>query len=144
MAIAAVLVLWWLLTRTRWGYEMRAIGGNAESARRSGLPIGRYLLLAMLIGGGLAGLAGMVEVSAIQGRPRPGISSGYGYVGFLASWLAGAHPVRIVAMSALLAIIAVGGDVVQIGINLPAAAVNVLMALILFCVLGTRRAGRTA
>jgi len=139
LAALAVVLLYLLLTRTRWGYEMRVVGGNPEAARRGGLPVGLYLVAAMAIAGGLAGIAGMAETSAIQGRLRAGISNGYGYVGFLASWLAGAHPLRIVVTGALLAIISVGGDVIQIAVNLPSSSVNVLMALILFGVLGTRR-----
>jgi simple sugar transport system permease protein len=139
LAVLAVALLYLLLTRTRWGYEMRAVGGNAEAARRGGLNVGTYLIVAMIIAGGLAGIAGMAETSAIQGRLRAGISQGYGYIGFLASWLAMAHPLRIVVTAALLAVISVGGDVIQIAINLPSSAVNVLMALILFGVLGTRQ-----
>jgi ABC-type uncharacterized transport system permease subunit len=144
LAILAIVLLQLLLTRTRWGYEMRVVGGNAEAARRSGLPVGRYLVVAMVIAGGLAGIAGMAETSAIQGRLRAGVSNGYGYIGFLASWLAGAHPLRIVVTTALLAVISVGGDVIQIAVNLPSSAVHVLMALILFGVLGTRRRAEAA
>src|SRR6202051_713060 len=64
----ACLVLYWLvMTRTRWGLEMRAIGGNPEAARRLGIPVFRYIVTVMFVSGGVAGLAGMVEVSAIQG-----------------------------------------------------------------------------
>jgi simple sugar transport system permease protein len=114
---------------------MRAIGGNSEAARRSGVPIGRYILMTMLIGGGLAGLAGMGEISAIQGVLRPGISPGYGYIGFLISWLAGHHPLGIVGMALLMAVITAGGDTLQISHGLPFSTVNILMALILFIVL---------
>lgn len=139
IALVAVGATYFVLKRTRWGFDVRVIGGNPEAARRSGIPTGRYLLLAMAIGGGLAGLAGMSEVSAIQGRLRPGISNGYGYVGFLASWLANHSPLWTLATSALLAVIVVGGDVVQVSINLPSAAVDILTGLILLFVLGRQR-----
>jgi len=80
------------MERTRWGLEMRAIGGNPEGARRVGIRIGRYIVVAMFIAGGLAGLAGMAQVSAVEGRLRQGLSPGYGFAGFLISWLAGGHP----------------------------------------------------
>jgi simple sugar transport system permease protein len=83
----------------------------------------------------MAGLAGMTEVSAIQGRLRQGLSPGYGYVGFLISWLAGGNPLGILIMSFLLAVITSGGDILQITQGLPYAVVNILMALILFVVL---------
>ena len=70
----------------------------ATSKPRSGsaCPITRYVIVLMFVGGGLAGLAGMAEVSAIQGRLRPSLSPGYGYTGFLISWMAGGHPVGII------------------------------------------------
>jgi simple sugar transport system permease protein len=92
----------------------------------------------MFIGGGLAGLAGMSEVSAIQGRLRPSLSPGYGYTGFLISWMAGGSPAGIVAASFLLAVITAGGDVLQMTQALPGSVVNILMAIVLFVVLGRR------
>jgi simple sugar transport system permease protein len=120
---------------------MRAIGGNPEAARRSGIPISRYMILLMFVGGGLAGLAGMVEVSAIQGRLRPSLSPGYGFIGFLISWMAGGNPLSIVAAAFLLAIVTAGGDILQMAHGLPGSAVNILNALILFVVLA-RQGGK--
>lgn len=136
LGLIALAVLYFVLKRTRWGYEMRAIGGNPEAARRHGLPLTRYILVTMFIAGGLAGLAGMGEVMAIQGRLRPGFSPGYGYMGFLISWLALHNPLGVVVMSFLIAIIALGGDTLQITQGMPFSSVNVLMSLILFIVLG--------
>jgi ABC-type uncharacterized transport system permease subunit len=138
LAIAGLALFWFVLYQTRWGYEMRAIGGNPEAARRNGIPITWYIVLLFVIAGGIAGIGGMAETSAIQGRLRPGFSSGYGYIGFLVSWMAGHNPVLIVVMSFLLAVITSGRDVLQITQNLPGAAVNILMALILFVVLARR------
>jgi simple sugar transport system permease protein len=140
LALLAALLFAFVVARTRWGLEMRAIGGNPEAARRNGIPIKRYIVVLMFIGGGLAGLAGMSEVSAIQGRLRPSLSPGYGYTGFLISWMAGGNPAGIVAASFLLAVITAGGDVLQMTQALPGSVVNILMAIILFVVLG-RRAG---
>ncbi len=138
LALAAVGLYYWLMNRTRWGYQMRVVGGNPEAARRSGLPINRYIIVAMLLGGAMAGLYGMIEVTAIQGRLRGGIGQGYGYIGFLVAWLAVHAPFRIVVMAALLAILSVGGDVIQISAGLPSSSINILMALILFFVLGSQ------
>ena len=140
LALGAVSLFAFVLTRTRWGLEMRAIGGNPEAARRDGIPIGRYTVVLMFIGGALAGLAGMGEVSAIQGRLRPSLSPGYGYTGFLISWMAGGNPAGIVAASFLLAVVTAGGDILQMTQALPGSVVNILMAVILFVVLA-RRAG---
>ncbi|MEZ4862868.1 MAG: ABC transporter permease [Caldilineaceae bacterium] len=136
LGLVAVGLIYYLLRHTRWGYAMRAIGGNPEAALRHGFPIARYLIITMFIAGGLAGLAGVGEVMAIQGRLRPAFSPGYGYIGFLISWLAGHNPLYAVGMAFLLAIIALGGDTLQITQNVPFATVNILMAAILFVVLG--------
>ena len=139
IALVAFIVYHVVLTRTRWGLEIRAMGGNMEAARRSGIAIGRYVLVLMFIGGGLAGLAGVGEVSAIQGRLRPSLSPGYGYTGFLISWIAGGNPYGIVAAALLMAVITAGGDVLQMAHRLPGSVVNILMALMLFVVLARRR-----
>jgi simple sugar transport system permease protein len=134
--LVALVLFAFVMTRTRWGLEMRAIGGNVDAARRSGIPIERYVIGLMFIGGGLAGLAGMAEVSAIQGRLRPSLSPGYGYSGFLISWMAGGHPAGIVAAAFVLAVITAGGDILQMTQALPASVVNILLAVLLFVVLG--------
>lgn len=146
IVIAAVLLLLYHLaaTRTRWGLEMRAIGGNQEAARRCGIPVESYIFILLIVGGGLAGLAGMAEVSAIQGRLRPSLSPGYGYTGFLISWMAGGSAYGIVAAAFLLAVIAGGGDILQMMYRLPGSAVNILMALMLFVVLARRGTGAGA
>jgi ABC-type uncharacterized transport system permease subunit len=136
--LLAVMGLSLILHRTRWGYEMRAIGGNGEAARRVGIPVALYMVSALMMGGALAGIAGFGEVSAIQGRLRPGLSPRYGYIGFLVSWLAAPTPLTIVLMSLLIAVIIAGGDSLQINQHLPFASVNLLMALPLVVVLALR------
>lgn len=142
LALIAVAAFAFVVVRTRWGLEIRAIGGNAEAARRLGIPVARYVVLLMFVGGGLAGLAGMAEVSAIQGRLRPSLSPGYGYTGFLISWMAMGHPAGIVAAAFVLAVITAGGDILQMTQALPGSVVNILMAVLLFVVLG-RQGART-
>jgi general nucleoside transport system permease protein len=140
VGLIAVALFAFVVARTRWGLELRAIGGNAEAAHRLGLPITRYVIVLMIVGGGLAGLAGMAEVSAIQGRLRPSLSPGYGYTGFLISWMAGGHPIGIIVAAFALAVITAGGDVLQMTQALPGSVVNILMAVMLFVALGRARA----
>src|SRR5204863_116345 len=83
----------------------------------------------MMLGGAMAGLYGMIEITAIQGRLRGGIGGGYGYIGFLVAWLAGQRPIGIIVMAALLAILSVGGDAIQLA-GLPSSTTNILTALI--------------
>jgi general nucleoside transport system permease protein len=135
---------WFVERRTRWGVALRAIGGNPEAAERLGIPVALGTAVALAVGGGVAGLAGMGEVSAIHGRLRQGISPGYGFTGFLIAWLSGGSPVGILTMTFLFALIMSVGDIMQITQGLPYAAVNILMAIALFVVLGSRQQGRGA
>jgi simple sugar transport system permease protein len=130
-----------VLTRTRWGLEIRAIGGNPEASLRLGIPVATYTIATMMVAGGFAGLAGMAEASAIQGRLVAALSPGYGFTGFLVAWLAGGSAAGILVMAFLFAVVSSVGDILQITQNVPYAVVNLLMAAVLFIVLGRRRTG---
>ena len=140
--IVCLALFSFFMAKSRWGLEMRAIGGNPEAARRLGIPVFRYTVAVMAIAGGVAGLAGMSEVSAIQGRLVMGLSPGYGFAGFLVAWLAGTSAWGIAFMSFLFAIIASAGDILQFTQGVPYAVINVLMAIVLFIVLGQRQSRR--
>ena len=102
VAIAAVVVVWLLVDRSRWGFRASVVGGNSEAARRAGMPVTRTLMAALLVGGALAGLAGAIELAGIETRLRTGIGFGFGYIGFLASWMVGHRPAWIVSAALLL------------------------------------------
>jgi simple sugar transport system permease protein len=135
IAVVALFVFWIVIEKTKWGLKIRAIGGNPEAARRLGINLGLYMVLVMFVAGGIAGLAGMSEVSALHGRLRSGFSPGYGFTGFLISWLVGGSPLGILIMSFVLAIVFSAGSLLQITQGVPFAAINILMAIILFVVL---------
>jgi ABC-type uncharacterized transport system permease subunit len=141
VALAAAGLMFVVLRKTAWGFTLRVVGGNGEAAKRAGLPVSRLLLSAMLVGGALAGLAGMVHFSGSEYKLRTGMTTGFGYTAFLASWLGRHHPLKVVVASILLAFLAVGGSSLQLDSNLPAATVNVLMALVLLSVLASGAAG---
>jgi simple sugar transport system permease protein len=136
VAIVATAVVWWVLRSTRWGFQLRVVGGNPEAARRAGLKVGALLLGAMLVGGALAGLGGVTQLAGTEFRLRQGFLVNYGYIGFLASWLARHHPVKVALAAVALAAISISGDSLQIDSALPAATVNVLMALVLLAAFG--------
>ena len=114
---------------------MRAVGGNARAALRNGIPVKRYLVSVMCVGGAIAGLAGMVQVSGYYGVLLLNFSTGLGFMGFLICWLAGGEPVGIVVMSFIVAIINTGGGMLQLTRSVPYAIINVLLAITLFVVL---------
>jgi simple sugar transport system permease protein len=126
---------WYVMKYSRWGLEMRAVGGNPQAARRNGTNWMVYLIAAMCIGGAVAGLAGMSEISGIHGRLRPNFSPGFGYTGFLINWLSFGNPVGILLMSFVIAIITSGGDILQLKQGLPYAVLNILLAITLYVVL---------
>ena len=144
IALVVAALVSFALARTKWGFQLRCVGGNREAARRAGLSVGLLMLSAMLVGGALAGLGGMIQFSGMEGQLRPGIAATFGYTAFLASWLARHQPGKVVLAALLLALIAVAGDSLQISSNLPGAAVNVLMAVVLLVVLSQRRTVKAA
>ncbi len=143
LALVVSVAVWFVLTRTAWGFRLSVVGGNPEAARRGGIPVVAVLLGALLIGGALAGLAGFVHFAGAEYKLRPTFGLTLGYIAFLASWLARHRPLPLVLASVALAAIAVSGNSLQIGSGLPAASVNILMGLVLIAVLGwtgTRKA----
>ena len=136
VAVAASVVLFVVLRSTTWGFKLRVLGGNPAAARRAGLAVGGLSIASMAVGGAMAGLGGMIEVAGIEGRLRPDLLAGFGFVGFLASWLARHDPLKVIVSSILLGAIAVGGSGLKITAGLSGGAVNILMALVLFGVLG--------
>jgi simple sugar transport system permease protein len=134
-AIVLLILFWFVMKYTRWGLEMRAIGGNAQAARRNGIPLKGYLITIMCIGGAIAGLAGMTMVSGYYGMLLLNFSVGLGFMGFLICWLAGGDPLGIFIMSFVVAVITTGGNLLQLTSDLPYAAVNILLAFTLFVVL---------
>jgi ABC-type uncharacterized transport system permease subunit len=135
IGLVLLALFWFVMKYTRWGLEMRAIGGNTQAARRSGLPVKGYLIIVMCIGGAIAGLAGMAQVSGFYGVLLLNFSMGLGYMGFLISWLVGGQPLGILLMSFVVSIIITGGNLLQLTRDLPYAVINILLAMTLFVVL---------
>jgi general nucleoside transport system permease protein len=139
IALISALVIYVIFRTTSWGFTLRAVGGNAEAARRAGLPVGRTLVTSMLVGGCFAGLGGFAQLAGAEYKLRPGFLIGYGYVAFLGSWLGRHRPIHVVVSCFVLSAIAISGDSLQLDSQLPAASVNVLMALVLIGVFGFGR-----
>lgn len=116
---------------TRWGYELRLLGANPEAARHAGIPIRFHVLFVMILSGGLAGLAGMSEVSGVTHRLLYGISPGYGYTAIIVAWIARLSPIGIVVSSVLFGGLIVGGYSVQT-LGLPSSVSNLIQGAVLF------------
>ncbi len=136
LAIGAAFLVWIIMDKTRWGYEIRLIGENPNAAKYAGVSIVRNIILVMLLSGGLAGLAGLVEISAISHRLQHGLSLGYGFTGIIVAWLARLNPWGVLLVAVLLSALLVGGEQIQITMGLPASVSLVLQGAILLFVLG--------
>ncbi len=144
IAVIAVLVIWIALSFTNWGFSLSVVGGNAEAARRAGLPVAKLLLSALLVGGALAGLAGMIHFAGVEYKLRPGFGAQIGYTAFLASWLARHKPIPVLLACFVFAALTVAGDSLQLDAGLPAATAAILTGLILIAVLGWTSSTRKA
>jgi simple sugar transport system permease protein len=142
LGLLLLTLFWFVMKFTRWGLEMRAIGGNPQAARRNGIPLKGYLISVMCLGGAMAGLAGMVQTSGFYGVLLLNFSMGLGFMGFLICWLAGGEPLGILLMSFAVAVITTGGNLLQLTRDLPYAVINILLALTLFVVLARPTFGR--
>jgi ABC-type uncharacterized transport system permease subunit len=134
--LIAAALLFVILRRTWWGYEIRVIGENERAARYAGINIVRNILLVMALSGALAGIAGMSEVAGVAHQLQRDLSPGYGYTAIIIAWLAKLNPWAIVLVSFLFAGLLVGGDQLQISMGLPAAIAPMLQGTILFFLLG--------
>jgi len=136
LGIVAAVFIWLVLRRTKWGYEIRVIGENPRAATYAGISLMRNIILVMVLSGGLAGLAGMAEVSGIAHRLQKGLTVGYGYTAIIVAWLGKLNPWGVLLVAILLAGLLVGGDQIQITMQLPAAMALILQGAILFFMLG--------
>ncbi len=131
-ALIAAAVVWWILQRSRWGYEIALIGDNPQAARYAGMNITRNIILVMMLSGALAGLAGMSEVSGVVHRLQERISPGYGFTGIIVAWLAKLNPFAVVIVSILFGALILAGREIQ-----PSGLSQLLQGVILFMVISS-------
>jgi len=131
-ALALALVLWVIIKRTRWGFELAIIGASPKAARYQGIAVGRNIFLAILLSGAFSGLAGACEVTAISHRLQQGLNLGYGFTAIIIAWMSQLNPLAIPFVALLMGGILVGGDQVQLMMGLPSSMGIVMQGLILF------------
>ncbi len=131
LAVAAAFVVWWLLWRTTLGFELRVVGANSNAARYAGVNITRNILLAMIVSGGLAGLAGTVEVLGVSTcRCLPlFFSSGYGFDSIAISLIAKNSPFGILAASFLFGAMRNGADLMELASGVSKYIISLIQAL---------------
>jgi ABC-type uncharacterized transport system permease subunit len=132
IGIVAAALVWILIYRSRWGYEIRLIGDNPRAARYAGIPIVRNTILVMMLSGGLAGLAGVSEISGVVHRFQGSISPGYGFTGIIVAWLAKLNPFAVILVSILFGSLILAGREIQ-----PSGIPKLIQGIILFAIIAS-------
>jgi general nucleoside transport system permease protein len=136
IALALVILVYFLLRHMALGYRLRAVGLNWHAAQRAGIAVPSTLLLAMGLSGALAGLAGQLEVTGVHHRLLWGISPGYGFLAIVVTLLGNRHPVGILVAAILLAALDFGAQTMQRGTGVPVALVHTIEYLTVILVVG--------
>jgi ABC-type uncharacterized transport system, permease component len=135
IAIIVALIAWFVMSRTVFGYRMRVVGAAPHAARYGGFSENKTIWLALLVSGGLAGLAGMLEVAGPFQRMVPGFPANYGFTAIIVAFLGRLHPIGVIIAAIVMAVTFVGGAVAQTTIGLPDEATGIFQAMMLFLVL---------
>ena len=133
LGIVACLIMWVVIYRSRWGYEIRLIGDNPRAATYAGINIMRNTVLAMMLSGALAGLGGMSEVTGVVHRLQTSpIAAGYGFTGIIVAWLAKLNPLLIILVSILFGALLLAGREIQ-----PSGVPKMIQGIILVCLIAS-------
>lgn len=133
LGILAAIALWFIVYRSRWGYEIRLIGDNARAAQYAGISITRNIVYVMMLSGALAGLGGMSEVAGVVHRLQTSpIAAGYGFTGIIVAWLAKLNPIVIILVSILFGALILAGREIQ-----PSGVPKMIQGIILVCLIAS-------
>jgi len=135
IAILVAVLVWFVMSRSVFGFSVRVVGASPAAARYGGFSANRTVWLALLVSGGLAGLAGILEAAGPFGRLVPQFPTNYGFTAIIVAFLGRLNPLGALLAGIVLAITFVGGEVAQTTIALPFAAVGIFQAMMLFLLL---------
>ncbi len=131
--IIAAIILWLVVYRSRWGYEIRLIGDNPRAAKYAGISITRNTIFVMMLSGALAGLGGMSEVTGVIHRLQTSpLAAGYGFTGIIVAWLAKLNPLVIILVSVLFGALLLAGREIQ-----PSGVPKMIQGIILVCLIAS-------
>ncbi len=135
MAVVLSAIVYILISRTKWGHEIEVIGLSKPAARYAGMNIKRNIMLVSFFSGGLAGLAGMAQVSGVIHKLEHGLSPGYGFTAIIIVWLARLNPWATIMVAILFSGFLVGGDYIQFAAGVSFSIGLVLQGVVLFFVI---------
>lgn len=137
ITLVMVVLMYILMKHSKLGYEVSVLGESERTARYSGINVRRTIIIAVIIGGGLSGLAGMIQASAVSNTLSVQVSGGLGFTAIIVAWLSSLSAPIILLVSILFAALIEGGSYIQSAFGIPSAAAQILQGLILFFVLGS-------
>lgn len=135
LALVAAGVAQVMLSRSVWGFRIRAVGENAIAARHAGIGVNRSLMSVALVSGALAGLAGMSEVAGLKGYLTSDLSPGFGFTGIVVAMLAGLSPIGVVIAALYIASVFVGADSMGRAMGVSSFLADLVVSMSLLCVL---------
>jgi simple sugar transport system permease protein len=135
VALLAVAAFWVLLFRTYAGFQLQVGGLAPAAARYAGFSSRKALWTALLLSGGMAGLAGGLEIAGPLGQLTPYVPAGYGFAAIIVAYVGRLHPVGIVFSSILMSMFYIGGELAQSRLGLPKSLTGVFQGLLLFALL---------
>ena len=130
-ALIISICTWFVVNRTRVGFNIRTIGGNQTAAKYAGIATNRYQFLSFLIAGAIAGFAGAVLIVGVEGRVKAGTGVSLGFMGFLAAGIVKNNPILSIFAALLIAMIQVMGNSMEINTGLPSASIQILLTSVL-------------
>lgn len=137
IALLVVAVGWFVMARTFIGFQIKVVGLTPAAAGYAGFSQSKVTWFTLLVSGGLAGLAGTMEVAGPIGQLVPSVSPGYGFTAIIVAFLGRLHPLGILLAALLVALSYLGGETAQIEIGLPLAATGVFQGMLLFALLAS-------
>ena len=130
LAVLVTAAVAWLLNRSSFGFELRAVGSNPPAARTAGISVGRTYALLMVVAGGLAGLGGATQVLGTAGSLTPQVAGNIGFDGLLVALLGRNRPWGVLLAAVLFGALRAGGNLMQVNAQISLELVTVLQALI--------------
>lgn len=137
ITLAIVIIISAMMKYSKWGYYISVIGESRDTARYSGINIKKTVISAVFISGGICGLVGFIQASAVEQTLSVGLSAGYGFTAIITTWLSALIPMIIIPVSILFAALVKGGSFIQSAFQIPNSAAEVLQSMILFFVIGS-------
>jgi simple sugar transport system permease protein len=136
--LLATILVWWAMARTTLGFAIRAVGHNPLASAYAGIPVGRIVLLAAIMSGALAGLAGAGEVGGVRYQVTSDLSSGYGYAGIVIATLAELNPLAVVPAALFFAVIFNGASSMARSTGVPVYLADVIQGVALLSMVAGR------